>query len=140
MKILKCGHKCTKICSEVCEALTEIQKKRNFTRSCTKKVNVDLSCGHVTKVYCGALDGFSEDTYKCKKKCSKNLICGHPCKKKCFEDCRTLSEKQSNNNYLIPCEEIIEVEDENGCIQRKPCGICMREKQGGFIYHQGLSF
>ena len=129
-KVLECGHPCSRTCKQRCE--------------CNTKVEVELPCGHRTRVLCPEKD---RPPQKCKSIVSKFLPCGHqrsvPCHldpKKAFYYAPCQRQLDFGHRYLsvcgrvgqeVRCLESCQKKCERGhdcqrpCHFGSPCNDCM---------------
>ncbi|KAJ7385066.1 NFX1-type zinc finger-containing protein 1 [Desmophyllum pertusum] len=84
VKVLDCGHPCSKRCTEPCQ--------------CNTYIEADLECGHRRLVLCHMKD----NPPRCVKRCKRVLECGHDCPGICHEDCR-MKKCESTVYKFLPC-------------------------------------
>nr|XP_023014369.1 NFX1-type zinc finger-containing protein 1-like [Leptinotarsa decemlineata] len=120
LKILPCGHKCTKRCEASCG-------------NCRKMVEKIVSdCNHTIKIECSV----EPEKKFCKSKCPRVLPCGHECPNRCDEDCTTNCKVMIDCSIPSPCGHIVkriecflkDSEDQkirvNFCTE--PCGVKLK--------------
>ncbi|XP_065913577.1 NFX1-type zinc finger-containing protein 1-like [Dysidea avara] len=152
IKVLSCGHVCSKWCHEPCKCEQRVSKtlpcghvankipclKLPSDIQCKEKCKEILSCGHHCSGNCHSCHLGRLHT-PCKSPCGRTLPCGHNCEFPCTSECPPCSKPCGNycshsrctrkcNEPCVPCAEECQWKCKHyKCT--KPCGeICNRPR------------
>ena len=121
IKRLHCSHKCTKQCGQTCQSV------------CMKSVNIELECGHHTKVKCHRKSRKEFLVENCKKHVKVKLFCGHTIHTDCWrKDYKSVLSKECTKSCrrTLTCGHNCQEKCGNPCTvtctvpvkERWPCG------------------
>ena len=121
IKRLHCSHKCTKQCGQTCQSV------------CMKSVNIELECGHHTKVKCHRKSRKEFLVENCKKHVKVKLFCGHTIHTDCWRrDYKSVLSKECTKSCrrTLTCGHNCQEKCGNPCTvtctvpvkERWPCG------------------